>query len=82
MVSNLAIFSLATYLATFKKIVQFFPNHLVTLMPGCVVWFKTSLLTSRIPIKYTCKIFCANDPWLRISVLLRSQVGLYGERES
>jgi len=32
MVSNLALFCLATYLATFPKIVQFFPNHLVTLV--------------------------------------------------
>ncbi len=31
MVSNLALFYLATYLATFQKIGQFFPNHLVTL---------------------------------------------------
>ncbi len=31
MVSNLALFCLATYLATFKKIGQFFSNHLVTL---------------------------------------------------
>ena len=31
MVSNLALFCLATYLATFQKIEQFFPNHLVTL---------------------------------------------------
>jgi hypothetical protein len=31
MVSNLALFCLATYLATFQKIGQFFPNHLVTL---------------------------------------------------
>ncbi len=31
MVSNLALFCLATYLATFKKIGRFFPNHLVTL---------------------------------------------------
>jgi hypothetical protein len=29
MVSNLALFCLATYLATFQKIGQFFPNHLV-----------------------------------------------------
>jgi hypothetical protein len=32
MVSNLALFYLATYLATFQKIGQFFPNHLVTLL--------------------------------------------------
>jgi hypothetical protein len=31
MVSNLALFSLATVLATFQKIGLFFPNHLVTL---------------------------------------------------
>ncbi len=31
MVSNLALFCLATYLATFSKIGRFFPNHLVTL---------------------------------------------------
>jgi len=31
MVSNLALFYLATYLATFQKIGRFFPNHLVTL---------------------------------------------------
>ena len=31
MVSNLALFCLATYLAAFSKIGQFFPNHLVTL---------------------------------------------------
>jgi hypothetical protein len=31
MVSNLALFCLATVLATFQKIGQFFPNHLVTL---------------------------------------------------
>ena len=33
MVSNLALFYVATYLATFQKIGQFFPNHLVTLHP-------------------------------------------------
>ncbi len=32
MVSNLALFCLATYLATFKKNGPFFPNHLVTLV--------------------------------------------------
>jgi hypothetical protein len=32
MVSNLALFYFASYLATFKKIGQFFPNHLVTLL--------------------------------------------------
>jgi hypothetical protein len=32
MVSNLALFCLATYLATFQKIERFFPNHLVTLV--------------------------------------------------
>jgi len=32
MVSNLALFCLATYLATFQKIGLFFPNHLVTLL--------------------------------------------------
>ncbi len=32
MVSNLALFCLATYLAIFPKIGQFFPNHLVTLV--------------------------------------------------
>jgi hypothetical protein len=32
MVSNLAVFRLATYLATFQKIGRFFPNHLVTLV--------------------------------------------------
>jgi len=32
MVSNLALFCLATYLATFQKIGRFFPNHLVTLL--------------------------------------------------
>jgi hypothetical protein len=31
MASNLALFCLATYLATFQKIGLFFPNHLVTL---------------------------------------------------
>jgi hypothetical protein len=31
MVSNLALFCLATYLATFQKIGQFFLYHLVTL---------------------------------------------------
>jgi hypothetical protein len=31
MVSNLALFCLATYLATFQEIGRFFPNHLVTL---------------------------------------------------
>jgi hypothetical protein len=31
MVSNLALFCLAMYLATFQRIGQFFPNHLVTL---------------------------------------------------
>jgi hypothetical protein len=34
MVFNLALFCLATYLATFQKIGQFFPNHLVTLFPN------------------------------------------------
>jgi hypothetical protein len=34
MVSNLALFRLATYLATFQIIWQFFPNHLVTLAPN------------------------------------------------
>ncbi len=33
MVSNLALFCLATCLATFQKIGQLFPNHLVTLHP-------------------------------------------------
>ncbi len=32
MVFNLALFCLATYLATFQKIGQFFPDHLVTLL--------------------------------------------------
>jgi hypothetical protein len=32
MVSNSALFCLATYLATFQKMGQFFPNHLVTLL--------------------------------------------------
>ncbi len=32
MVSNLASFCLATYLSTFQKIGQVFPNHLVTLI--------------------------------------------------
>jgi hypothetical protein len=32
MVSNLALFCLATVLATFQKIGQFFPNHLVTML--------------------------------------------------
>jgi hypothetical protein len=31
MVSNLALFCLAMSLATFQRIGQFFPNHLVTL---------------------------------------------------
>ncbi len=31
-VCNLALFCLATVLATFKKIGHFFPNHLVTLL--------------------------------------------------
>jgi hypothetical protein len=31
MVSNLALFCLTTVWATFQKIGQFFPNHLVTL---------------------------------------------------
>jgi hypothetical protein len=31
MVSNLALLCLANVLATFQKIGQFFPNHLVTL---------------------------------------------------
>ncbi len=34
MVTNLALFCLATYLATFQKIGQCFPNHLVTLAPS------------------------------------------------
>jgi hypothetical protein len=34
MVSNLALFCLAAYLATFQNIGQFFPNHLVTLLEG------------------------------------------------
>jgi hypothetical protein len=32
MISNLALFCLATVWATFKKIGQFFPNYLVTLV--------------------------------------------------
>jgi hypothetical protein len=32
MVSNLALFCLATVLVTFQKIGLFFPNHLVTLV--------------------------------------------------
>jgi hypothetical protein len=32
MVSILALFYLATYLTTFQKIGQFFPNHLITLL--------------------------------------------------
>jgi len=32
MVSNLALLCLANVLATFQKIGQFFPNHLVTLV--------------------------------------------------
>ncbi len=34
MVSNLALFCLVTVLATFQKIGQFIPNHLVTLAPA------------------------------------------------
>jgi hypothetical protein len=37
MVSNLELFYLATILATFQKIGQMFPNHLVTLLPVPVV---------------------------------------------
>jgi hypothetical protein len=40
MVSNLALFSLATYLATFQKIGQSFPNHLVTLVVKTLVEFN------------------------------------------
>jgi hypothetical protein len=36
MVSNLALFCLATVLATFQKIGQFFPNHLVSAPFWCV----------------------------------------------
>jgi hypothetical protein len=32
MVSNLALFCLAIYLATFQKMANFFPNNLVTLV--------------------------------------------------
>ncbi len=32
MVSKLRLFCLATYLATFQKIVPVFPNHMVTLI--------------------------------------------------
>jgi hypothetical protein len=39
MVSNLALFCLATYLDTFQKIGQLFPNHLVTLVGGHVGFF-------------------------------------------
>jgi hypothetical protein len=51
MVSNLALFCLATYLATFQKIGRFFPNHLVILPPNDTfrsslsVWFKNVFLT-------------------------------------
>jgi hypothetical protein len=45
MVSNLALFYLATYLATFQKIGRFFPNHLVTL--------KADLTTAKFKIKIT-----------------------------
>jgi len=44
MVSNLALFCLATYLATFQKIGQLFPNHLVTLVGGHVGFFPEIFL--------------------------------------
>jgi hypothetical protein len=34
MVSNFSLFCLETYLATFQKIGNFFPNHLVILVPS------------------------------------------------
>jgi hypothetical protein len=37
MFSNLALFCLATVLATFQKIGQFFPKHLVTLHIGPIL---------------------------------------------
>jgi hypothetical protein len=42
MVSNLGLFCLATVLATFQKIGQFFPNHLVTLdgTKKTIIWGK------------------------------------------
>jgi hypothetical protein len=43
MVSNWALFSLATVLATFQKIGQFFPNHLITLVKGKKVGFLKTL---------------------------------------
>jgi len=42
MVSNLALFCLATYLATFQKIGQFFLNHLVTLIQNEMLWAENA----------------------------------------
>ncbi len=48
MVSNLALFYLATYLATFQKIGQYFPNHLVTLVTELGENEKKKILTIKL----------------------------------
>jgi hypothetical protein len=48
MVSNLALFYLATYLATFQKIGRFFPNHLVTLVTELGENEKKTFLTIKL----------------------------------
>jgi hypothetical protein len=53
MVSNLALFCLTTYLATFQKIGRFFPNHLVTLAGRNVV--KKGERQVRRPVACTIK---------------------------
>ncbi len=46
MVSILALFCLATYLATFKKIGQFFPNRLVTLTTASITTLSIMALNT------------------------------------
>ncbi len=42
MLSNLALFCLATVLATFQKIGQYFPNHLVTMKVNYFIFYQFS----------------------------------------
>jgi hypothetical protein len=54
MVSNLVLFCLETYLATFQKIGQFFPNYLVT------------LADMDLPVRLRLKMTMKNRKWKKI----------------
>ena len=58
MVSNLALFCLATYLATFQKIGRFFPNHLVTLPLTQQIKFRFVLLSFENSLAYCRYWYC------------------------